>query len=485
MASPSNVVDTDSFEQWRLKFNTIKDCIDTITVTDIPNLQTQIDVVNNTTIPDLQTQVTKARFLDIQFEQDEVNTSGITFGVSAGKLRIGSGVIEFAATQQVLVDDTDNTIYVNTANGFEAVESSTTALAPTEDIIPLFNVTTLGGTISSIEDVRTWATVTEINIAPLYDFFHVTTSQNVFTLSNISNASDVAVYQNGSRQYPPLDYTVTGQQEITLGVSAVFDDRVLVVKNEVDATPVPIIPTANTTTSGVVELGTTAEHLALVSNDVVCTPGRLPIGSETQRGLAQKASQLDVDTGLDDTKFVTSSQIENKAIVDNNTYLRNSVPDQVYGNSTDTNTDYRIFFLKNIILQPTDDDPLGLIDLGNSVHWITVPSDVSAIDISGNFRISDLTTTIVSAQTSMQINHLDSLGVSKGVYRFVNAHVKPTNGTLIPGQFQGSLYFDMYKIPVVAGDRFIATINYIPNDVGQVTGSFFWGGVNLKLGVHK
>jgi len=63
--------------------------------------------------------------------------------------------------------------------------------------------------------------------------------------------------------------------------------------------------TATETRTGMLEVATTAEANALSLDDKIITPAKLPIASTTQKGLAQIATQLEVDTGTDALKYVT------------------------------------------------------------------------------------------------------------------------------------------------------------------------------------
>lgn len=126
------------------------------------------------------------------------------------------------------------------------------------------------------------------------------------------------------------------------------------------------VPTANTTTSGILETATNAEANALTLTDKIITPATLPISSLTQRGLIEIGTQVEVDAGASNLFAVTplsltnSSQLAGKANV-SHTHLSSAITD--FQASVSANTD--------VIASKTKTD---FITISSAVTLLNTPS---------------------------------------------------------------------------------------------------------------
>jgi len=85
------------------------------------------------------------------FQQDSETTTGLTFGYKAGKFRNDNAIVSVSAGTVTLTDAATNYIEVDSAG---MVSVNTTGF--TSGQIPLFEVVTSGGVISSVTDKRSW-----------------------------------------------------------------------------------------------------------------------------------------------------------------------------------------------------------------------------------------------------------------------------------------------------------------------------------------
>lgn len=85
------------------------------------------------------------------FGQDLSTTSGLTFGYKAGTLRNDNTIVSVSAGTVSLTDDTTNYIEVDSSGTVSANTSGFTS-----GQIPLYEVVTASGSISSVTDKRSW-----------------------------------------------------------------------------------------------------------------------------------------------------------------------------------------------------------------------------------------------------------------------------------------------------------------------------------------
>lgn len=85
------------------------------------------------------------------FQQDSGTTTGLTFGYKAGKFRNDNAIVSVAAGTVTLIDAATNYVEVDSAG---VVSVNTTGF--NSGSIPLFEVVTTSGTISSVTDNRSW-----------------------------------------------------------------------------------------------------------------------------------------------------------------------------------------------------------------------------------------------------------------------------------------------------------------------------------------
>ena len=86
------------------------------------------------------------------YQYDPDTTSGLDFGYKAGKVRNDNVVWETSAGTVTLADDATNYVEVNPADG--TVSANTTGF--TTAYIPLYEVVTASGAITTVTDKRTW-----------------------------------------------------------------------------------------------------------------------------------------------------------------------------------------------------------------------------------------------------------------------------------------------------------------------------------------
>jgi hypothetical protein len=90
------------------------------------------------------------------FDQDIDATTGLTFGLKEGKLRLGSQVVT-VANDTITIPASDVSIVVlYTDPSVNEIRVYDEAAVPPSNVIPLFKVTTDATDITEIEDLRTW-----------------------------------------------------------------------------------------------------------------------------------------------------------------------------------------------------------------------------------------------------------------------------------------------------------------------------------------
>lgn len=208
------IVDTNNFEEWKDKFN---------------QLLSELFGVNS--------EVLIASPVMLQFSQDEDATSGLDFHYRAGLLRNETQIISIPAGFVTLADNATSLVYLVNIPGSEEVTHAIVGAEPTEEFIPLYQVTTVAGAITNVIDYRTYFLKARGSAAglPVEEYFpNLVAPQSVFTLTVTTTTYGVGVYVNGQRLAKDIDYTITGDQEITLTNPAQIGDNVLVVMRDLE-----------------------------------------------------------------------------------------------------------------------------------------------------------------------------------------------------------------------------------------------------------
>lgn len=157
---------------------------------------------------------------------------GITVDYAAGTIRNDNSIVSVSASTLLLTDDATNYVEVNSAG---TVSANTTGF--TSGSLPLAEVVTASGDISSVTDRRAWLDI-EIGASGLTDADFVireTPSGTIngvnttFTLANTPTAGTEEVYLNGLLQNEGVsnDYTISGAT-ITYNTAPATGDVLLV-----------------------------------------------------------------------------------------------------------------------------------------------------------------------------------------------------------------------------------------------------------------
>lgn len=208
------IVDENNFEEWKDKFN---------------QLLNEMFGVNS--------EVLIASPVMLQFSHDVDSTSGLDFHYRTGLLRNETQIISLPAGFVTLADNATNIVYLSNVPGSEEVTSDILGSEPTEEFIPLYEVVTSGGVITGVTDYRTYFIKARGSAAglPVEEYFpSLVAPQTVFTLTVTNTTYGVGVYLNGSRLAKDIDYSITGDQEITLTNPAQIGDDVLVVMRDLE-----------------------------------------------------------------------------------------------------------------------------------------------------------------------------------------------------------------------------------------------------------
>lgn len=186
-----------------------------------------------------------ASLLSHNLAEDSDNHSGLSFAYKSGKLMLGSTFTNISASSISLDDDTTNYIELTQAG---AVSYNTTGF--TNGNMPLFEVVTLSGAISTVTDKRAYMSHNNFNMvfsnesSHDYSGGHSDWSLSASEMQNfrvsVSNAdaavNAIATATNGKMYliYNDSGYTLTFKASGQTGVSIVNGGRALVISNGTD-----------------------------------------------------------------------------------------------------------------------------------------------------------------------------------------------------------------------------------------------------------
>lgn len=91
--------------------------------------------------------------IESQFEQDQETTTGLTFGYRAGIYNSGTNYTLIPAGTVTLDNNAISDVYIDTTTT-PVVAESIVSLTPATNILLLARVTTSGGAITNVDDLR-------------------------------------------------------------------------------------------------------------------------------------------------------------------------------------------------------------------------------------------------------------------------------------------------------------------------------------------
>lgn len=150
----------------------------------------------------------------------------LNLNLKAGRVRDDNTITDKAAQVVALTDSTTNFVEIDSVG---AATANVTAF--TAGRIPIAEVVTSGGSISTITDKRSWAEITSISSSDIVcDEFTATAGQTVFNLSfqYVTGTSHIIVWSSGVLMRLTDDYTETDTDTITFVSGRALDEKVTV-----------------------------------------------------------------------------------------------------------------------------------------------------------------------------------------------------------------------------------------------------------------
>lgn len=215
--------------------------------------------------------------------------------------------------------------------------------------------------------------------------------------ANIANTSEVQALISPTKFLTPLGIS-------SLIASAAEVNALTIVNKFVTPGRIPI---ASQTQKGVAELATTGEANALTDLLRVLTPGTLPISSETQLGLAERATTAETLAGTDDVRYVTPLKLKSKL----DSIVIGAVPTNTSDLVNDGADGINPFITANSAFSNlTKTAPYTLVsgDSGSVLHVsgsgaITVPAGLPSTFECGIIQVGTGTITIAASGTTLRI----------------------------------------------------------------------------------
>lgn len=93
-------------------------------------------------------------FIETQFAQDHATTTGLTYGYKSGVYNGGTTYSQIPAGTLTLPDNTVSNVYIDYTTLPTALSHATVASTPTTNIVLCAQVTTSGGVITNVDDLR-------------------------------------------------------------------------------------------------------------------------------------------------------------------------------------------------------------------------------------------------------------------------------------------------------------------------------------------
>lgn len=150
---------------------------------------------------------------------------GLNLDIKAGRIRDDNTITNKSSQVVALADDTTNFVEINNLG---VASANTTAF--TAERIPIAQVVTASGSISTITDKRSWIATSTIQLGVTKDEFTATAGQTVFNLSFTysTGTNHILVYSSGLLMRVTDDYTETDSDTITFVDGRSLDENITV-----------------------------------------------------------------------------------------------------------------------------------------------------------------------------------------------------------------------------------------------------------------
>ncbi len=150
---------------------------------------------------------------------------GLNLNIKAGRIRDDNTITDKSAQVVALTDNNTNFVEINNLG-----VASTNTTGFTAERIPIAQVVTSGGSISTITDKRSWISTSTIQLGVTKDEFTATAGQTVFNLSftYTTGTNHILVYSSGLLMRVTDDYTETDSDTITFVDGRTLDENITV-----------------------------------------------------------------------------------------------------------------------------------------------------------------------------------------------------------------------------------------------------------------